>query len=418
MTNDSAWSSERLKHVADLAFSSVDKKSVQGEVSVRLCNYTDVYYNDEISADLAFIEATASSDQVRHFGLRAGDVLLTKDSETADDIGVAAFVTQTLDGLVCGYHLALLRPKPGRLDPKYLFWSICGRQMREQMTAVASGVTRYGLRFGDMANLRLFVPDLARQRAVARFLDRETARIDSVIVRRRRMQELFEEWFWAGFVERVSEISSKGVPIRRVLTRITDGPFGSAFSAQDYSADGGARVVRLGNIGFGEYRPEDQAFIPLELYASFLRHRVVKGDLLIAGLGDDRNHAGRACVAPDLGPAIVKGKCFCARARSDRASARYLAWFLSSPLGAQAVTLGARGSTRSMINLEIVKEVPVPLPSLHEQEAIADWSEDRRSQARQAVALLQRHVNLLEENRQTLITAAVTGEIDVSGQAA
>lgn len=193
MTNNSTWPSERLKHVADLAFSSVDKKSVEGQVAVHLCNYTDVYYNDEITADLPFMEATASRDQVRWFGLRAGDVLITKDSETAEDIGVGAFVPETLDGVVCGYHLAVLRPKPERIDPKYLFWSIRSGHMRQQMTAFASGVTRYGLRFGDVGNLQVFVPDLATQRAIARFIDRETARIGGLTERLQRQLTLLAE---------------------------------------------------------------------------------------------------------------------------------------------------------------------------------------------------------------------------------
>lgn len=187
------WPSQRLKHVADVAFSTVDKKSIEGEVAVRLCNYTDVYYHDEITDDMPFMEATASRDQVRRFGLRAGDVLITKDSETAEDIGVAAFVPETLDGVVCGYHLAVLRPKSERIDPKFLFWSVCSSVIRQQMTVFASGVTRFGLRFGDVGNLQLFCPDLATQRAVVQLLDRETARIDTLNERLQRQPALLVE---------------------------------------------------------------------------------------------------------------------------------------------------------------------------------------------------------------------------------
>ena len=81
-----------LKHVADVRFSNVDKKSVDGQISVHLCNYTDVYYNDVITADMEFMAATAPDAQVAAFGLRAGDVLFTTESETPDDIGVGAYV--------------------------------------------------------------------------------------------------------------------------------------------------------------------------------------------------------------------------------------------------------------------------------------------------------------------------------------
>lgn len=63
-----------LKHVAEIRFSKVDKKTLDGQIPVRLCNYTDVYYNDLIHAGMTFMEATATREQVLRFSLRAGDV--------------------------------------------------------------------------------------------------------------------------------------------------------------------------------------------------------------------------------------------------------------------------------------------------------------------------------------------------------
>ncbi len=76
------WKLERLKTLASVRLSNVDKKSTEGQVPVRLCNYVDVYYNDFITAEIAFMNATATPSQVRRFRLHPGDVLVTKDSET------------------------------------------------------------------------------------------------------------------------------------------------------------------------------------------------------------------------------------------------------------------------------------------------------------------------------------------------
>ena len=119
----------RLKQIANIRFSSVDKKSVEDERVVRLCNYTDVYYNQVVTADLSFMEATATNDQVTRFGLLADDVLITKDSETAEDIAIAVYVPDNLPGVLCGYHLAIIRPRHGT-DGKYLFWSLASRPSR------------------------------------------------------------------------------------------------------------------------------------------------------------------------------------------------------------------------------------------------------------------------------------------------
>lgn len=78
------WREERLLNVAELRTSSVDKKSEDGEKAVKLCNYVDVYYHDKITAGLSFMEATASDSQIERFAVRAGDVVITKDSESPD----------------------------------------------------------------------------------------------------------------------------------------------------------------------------------------------------------------------------------------------------------------------------------------------------------------------------------------------
>jgi type I restriction enzyme, S subunit len=74
------WTTKRLKFIAKVQNSNVDKVSADGEEPVRLCNYTDVYYNDKITADLPFMEATATTSEIEKFTLKAGQVIITKDS--------------------------------------------------------------------------------------------------------------------------------------------------------------------------------------------------------------------------------------------------------------------------------------------------------------------------------------------------
>ena len=85
----------RLSTVALPRFSSVDKLTVAGEEPVRLCNYTDVYQNDYITADREFMHATATPDEIAQFRLHVGDVIITKDSESPDDIGIPCVIDST-----------------------------------------------------------------------------------------------------------------------------------------------------------------------------------------------------------------------------------------------------------------------------------------------------------------------------------
>ncbi len=114
------WKEVPLRAVADTKFSNVDKLTKAGERPVRLCNYTDVYNNDYITQDIEFMEATTAQPEIDKFRLQVGDVIITKDSETPYDIGIPARVDYAADDLVCGYHLALLRPNQEVVDPDYL----------------------------------------------------------------------------------------------------------------------------------------------------------------------------------------------------------------------------------------------------------------------------------------------------------
>lgn len=182
-----------LKYIAGVRVSSVDKKSVDGQIPVRLCNYTDVYYRESIAPDQEFMAATATPEQVERFRLVPGDTVITKDSETPDDIGIASFVTRSAPDLVCGYHLAVIRPDSDVVDPRYLFWALRSRGARAQFSAAATGVTRFGLRTDAIKSVRVHVSSLDEQRSIASFLDAEsTAAIAAARLVERRILLLEE----------------------------------------------------------------------------------------------------------------------------------------------------------------------------------------------------------------------------------
>jgi hypothetical protein len=117
------WKLIRLKFISDVKFSTVDKHSHKEEMKVRLCNYVDVYKNEYITNDLEFMEASATDDEIKRFSVKKGDILLTKDSETFNDIAVPAFVVDDIENLVCGYHLAQVRVNEHIIDSNFLYSS-------------------------------------------------------------------------------------------------------------------------------------------------------------------------------------------------------------------------------------------------------------------------------------------------------
>ena len=177
------WKTVPLKSVCFFTVSNVDKHSFDNELPVRLCNYTDVYKNEKVSPELDLMRATASKEEIERFHLEVGDVLITKDSESWDDIGIPAYVEATSDDFICGYHLALLRPKKEKLDGRFLFRCVQSRPIAMQLELEATGVTRYGLPKGAIGSTVLPLPAISQQHRIADYLDRETARIDRIIAK-------------------------------------------------------------------------------------------------------------------------------------------------------------------------------------------------------------------------------------------
>ena len=187
------WEVKKLKHISSVQFSSVDKHTVDEENSVRLCNYTDVYNSDEITEAMDFMEASATRSEIERFRLKKGDVLITKDSESWEDIAVPAIVKSDMQDVLCGYHLAQIRAFQGISFGDYLFREFSSRGINDQYMVESTGVTRFGLGKYSLDNGLFAVPSIDEQKAITRFLDRETARIDSLIDKKQRLIELLKE---------------------------------------------------------------------------------------------------------------------------------------------------------------------------------------------------------------------------------
>lgn len=188
------WNVALLKHIAEVRFSGVDKHSHDHEIPVRLCNYTDVYKNDRISADMELMQATATSAEIARLSLKAGDVIITKDSETPDDIAVPAWVPKSLRDVVCAYHLGLLRPNPDRVLGEFLFRAIGSARVAEQFHILATGVTRFALSKHDVKNAIIPLPPTGEQSGICRWITEKCRPLEEAILRAEEEIKLIREY--------------------------------------------------------------------------------------------------------------------------------------------------------------------------------------------------------------------------------
>ena len=175
------WNMCRLKELSTIQNSNVDKKSHDNEIPVQLCNYVDVYKNDFIDASLNFMWASADESEIKRFTIKKNDVLITKDSETCDDIAIPALATESLKGVLCGYHIAQFRVKDKVLAGAYLFRLFQSKSYGFRFVISAKGITRVGLGQSAIADSLTPVPPLQEQQAIATYLDEKTAHIDRII---------------------------------------------------------------------------------------------------------------------------------------------------------------------------------------------------------------------------------------------
>ncbi len=251
-----------LKDIVDLRISSVDKKINDEEYSVAICNYTDVYKNSFIQPDIRFMGGTATEVEISKFSLKQEDVIITKDSERYDDIGVPALMRHEIDNLVCGYHLAILRPDTSKVYGPYLYYALNTVEARDQFHSYANGVTRFGLRKADISRLEIPLPDISRQRTVADML----VALDDKIDLNRRMSQtleemtalLYREWFvyfrFPGY-EDVGLVDSDLGPIPegwgiRSFAELADFVNGFAFKPEHW-LDEGLPIIKIKELKNG-----------------------------------------------------------------------------------------------------------------------------------------------------------------------
>ena len=190
------------------------------------------------------------------------------------------------------------------------------------------------------------------------------------------------------------------VPLGELVDYSSDGPFGSKLKTEHYS-DQGARVIRLNNIDLLEFNNSDSAFVPMEYFRELHNYEVKGGDVIIAGLGDDRIPMGRACIVPlEIGSTINKADCYCLRT-NEKLSARYLIHFLNSNEGLKQARSMAQGTTRKRLNLSNIRRFGIPFRSLSEQDEIADELDSYLSAKKDALTRLELSLVVRDQMRES-----------------
>ncbi len=425
------WEVRKLKYVSDVQFSSVDKLTKVDELPVRLCNYTDVYNNDLITEDIEFMNASATKEEISKYALLEGDILITKDSESWDDIAVPSYVAADLDNVICGYHLARIRPFNGKVIGRFLHRSFIANGICDQFKISANGVTRFGIGKLSISNALFLLPPLPEQRAIAAFLDRETSRIDALIDRKERLIALLKEKRQALITRAVTKgldpnatMKDSGVPwigeipagweVRKLKHAIKNRLMYGANESAEFDDVSFPRYIRITDFTEGgKLRDDTFKSLPPDIAHDYI---LSEGDILFARSGATvgktfqfKDYDGKACFAGYL----IKASPDTKHILSDylyhyTRSFFYEEWRNSIFIQATIQNIGA----------EKYQQLSVVVPPIPEQRAIVAFLDRETSRSDAIIDKITDQITKLRELRQTLISHAVTGKIDVRGEVA
>ena len=345
-------------------------------------------------------------DLARYRVVRPGDLVLNKMKTWQGSLGVSDY-----EGIVSpAYFVAA---QMGVADSRYLHHLLRSRPLIAEYAARSKGIrpAQWDLPWESFRQIVVRLPDHATQRRIADFLDAETARVDKFVGQRLRMVDLLRERR-SGLVEqsiRRLAASCPMMPLKRSTRRIE---VGIVVTPSAWYAHAGVTAVRGVNVRPGGFDLSDVVYLTDEGHALHDKSVLRVGDVVVVRTGQ----AGAAAVVPESldgsncidliivrpGPALLPA---------------YLEHVLNSDWTQKHIAAHSVGTIQSHFNVGAMKQLPVPVPPVElQREAVAEI-DSASSRLDSIIDRMVDQVALMREHREALITAAVTGEIDVTRKA-
>jgi len=404
------WRVRKIKNGYNLRPSNVDKKTHDNEIPVQLCNYVDVYYNDKITDQISFMEATATAHEIKKFVLENEDVIITKDSEDPMDIGVPALVKHTNPHLLCGYHLTMIKRRP-HYSGGYLFWCLNANCVQSQLFCEATGVTRWAISSKHIKNVLIPVPSFEEQQAIADYLDKATERIDESIAIKEKQIKILEDYRKS----LIQEIVTKGLDTDVALKDSGVDWLGEV--PEHWRVDRIKDVAHLRNQKTSE-KSSEYDYLEMEDLSQWTGEILTKrntenvesavtlfykGDVLFGKL---RPYLAKYAIVD------FDGKCTgeILAIQPQRINGSYLKFYVGSKHFIERCDLFSYGAKMPRISWSKQMGLfQVPLPPLEEQQAIADYLDEATERIDKTRQNLIDQVSALTDYRKSLITECVTG---------
>nr|WP_283254235.1 restriction endonuclease subunit S [Ramlibacter paludis] len=374
-------------------------------------------------------------DGCRYVAPQAFDEYRKKAAPELDDIlmGKAASTgkiarVKTSTPFAIWSPLALIRPAKNRLDSRFLEYVLKSPALQQQIEDLCNSNTQKNIGMGDIPRLAFALPPMQEQERTADFLDEQTARIDALIAEKAQLLQALAESEASQVLAEVTgqtreapgELSPEkpeaaALPagwklpqLARLVSKLTNGFVGPT---RDILVPAGVRYLQSLHIKSGQVDFERGEYYVTEDWSQVHLKSVLQvGDVLIVQTGD----IGQTAVVTEEFAGCNCHALIIATPRRELVIPEYLELVLRSAYGRAAFNLYATGALHPHLNCSNIRDIRVPLPPLAVQRKIVANSTSIGAAHRKLRSHVEEHIERLREYRSSLISAAVTGQLDIS----
>lgn len=418
------WTASRLKNVAKFVTSGPrgwsQYYSDAGPIFLRITNVARSRI-DLLLADLQRVVPPTNAEGVRTI-VEAGDILV---SITAD-IGSVGIVPEGLGSAYVSQHLALVRLNHRLVDPRFVAYSLSSKVSQRYLEESMQGGTKAGLNLDDVRDLPIHLPQLVYQKVISSYLDRKTAAIDALIEKKRKLVELLAEKRAALINQAVTKgldptvpMKDSGIPwigkipahwktkrTRFLCRKIKTGTTPPTSEPLWYTEGEVPWYAPSSFSSDGLDLSEPKALLNPDVWKYKLVPRFALGTVLIVGIGatlgkvahlEREGSANQQVLALEFCPLVMNTRFAAYQFKYREAVFRDLAQYTTLPI----------------MNQEGVADHVAVCPPLIEQAEIVEYLDGNTQKTDQILAICGSQLSLLQEYRQALITAAVTGQLEI-----
>lgn len=363
--------------------------------------------------------------------LKEGDLLVTKDGT----IGKTAVVSDLKGKATLNSGIFLTRPMKSLYNTDFMFWVLNSKVFSEFIEITKTGTTISHLYQNIFVRFTFPVPPSSEQQAIADFLDAETNRIDMLIGKKQRLIELLKEKRtalisravtkgldptasmkpsgveWLGDIPEHWDMKKIKYIKEKTPNSFVDGPFGSNLKTEHFVIDGDVFVIESGFATKGKITEEDLKLIETTHFETIKRSSTKADDIIIAKIGA---YFGLNNILPPISkPAVVSGNSLKLTVDQSLCSIQFVHFHLLYLKWSGAIDLLANATAQPALSLGDMNCLSFLVPPLREQQAITDFLDAETTKIDTLITKVETAIEKLKEYRTALISAAVTGKIDV-----